>query len=300
MPYRHPCNGLCRAPSKEPIGKVDAMFFILGGLLGVWLFAESYPAVQAFYELTKLGDIKVFDSLHMSQGLFVFLLVVIAVGAFAATTKIERKVAGEEAPSHAFPVLAHMGAGAFALFLGFVIMVLPDYKTHMVRKVTSPSYQAKHPVQVIEEDDLAFRIVDQEPLTKIIDLRAPSAYAGLALPGSVNLDQNGLFARDLGTTFNERRFKKVIVGDDEAQERTACLLLQEMGYENLAILRGGFPTFDKIYLHPSPYTPAGDRWDADVKRFRGIAQVQIPKLIAANKAAATREPKKEKKIQGGC
>ena len=39
--------------------------------------------------------------------------------------------------------------------------------------------------------------------------------------------------------------------EDEAQECRAGLLLQELGFENFAILKGGFPVFDRIFLHPS-------------------------------------------------
>jgi rhodanese-related sulfurtransferase len=291
-----PGTSVCAAA----IGKVDAMFFVGGGLLGVFVFGEFYPLYHGFYESTAMGPLKVFHSLGISQGLFAFLLIAMAVGAFFATTRIEKKVAGTEAPSQAFTAWKHLAAGAGVLVLGLVLIFLPDYKTRMMRKVASPAYQASHPLPEMAADELAFRIVDQEPQTRVLDLRSAAAFSALALPGSVNVTQKDLFNREIGNSIAQRRIKKVIVAEDEAQERQAGLLLQALGYENCAILKGGFLAFDRAFLHPVPFVPEGNRWDADVRKFRIEAQAKLVQLIAAQKASGTKAPKQEKKIQGGC
>jgi rhodanese-related sulfurtransferase len=295
-------GGFCPGTSvcAAAIGKVDAMFFVGGGLIGVLVFGETYPLFKGFYASTALGPLKVFHSLGISQGLFGFLLIAAAIAAFVLTTRIERKVAGESAPSMGFPVLSHAAAGAAAMILGLILIFLPDYKTRLLNRVSAPGYQSSHLIQEMDADELAFRIVDQEPQTRILDLRPASAFATQSLPGSTNLAQKDLFNRDLGGNITQRRLKKVIIADTEREERMAYLLLQELGYENFTILKGGFKAFDAAYLNPVPFVPEGTRWDEDVRHFRETAQGQIQLLIAANKKAATKTPAKEKKIQGGC
>lgn len=151
----------------------------------------------------------------------------------------------------------------------------------------------------MEVYELAFRIVDHEPNVRIIDVRSAGEYAKLTLPGSNNIQIVDFFSKDWAATFSQRHVKKVIVGENEAEERTACLLLQELGYEHLAVLQGGFAAFDKTILHPSLFVPTGTRWDADVIQFREKARVDILKMIDANKNKAPKEIKK-RKIQGGC
>jgi uncharacterized protein len=119
-----PGTSVCAAA----IGKVDAMFFIGGGVLGVLAFGEGFPLYARFYESTSLGPIKVFDSLGVSAGVFALLLIGAAVAAFVITSRIERRVAGTAAPSQAFPARVHVAAGLSVLALGAVLVLLLGWK----------------------------------------------------------------------------------------------------------------------------------------------------------------------------
>jgi len=291
-----PGTSVCAAA----IGKIDALFFVLGGILGVFAFGEFFSLYDQFFASTSLGPIKVFDSLGISQGTFAVLLIAIAVGAFAVTTIVERRVNKNAAPSLGFNTRKHVAAGAGVLALGVVLVFLPNRKTHLVAMVSDAQYQSEHPVASMDVDELAFRIVDHEPNIRIMDVRSKEEFARLALPGSYNASINDLFGKDWIPLVSQRHVKKIVVADNDEQERVACLLLQELGYENLAILRGGFEAFDKTILNPSAFISTGSRWDSDVKAFRESAHTDILKMIADNKSKGGSQPKKIKKIQGGC
>ncbi len=290
-----PGTSVCAAA----IGKVDAMFFVGGGLLGVLVFGELFPLYENFYTSTSLGAVKVFDSLGMSQGLFAFLLIAVAVVAFAVTTIIEKRVNKDSAPSLQFKPLKHAAAGTFAVVLGVIFIFMPGHKTSLIDKVTDPAYAAVHPVDTMAVDELAFRIVDREPNVKVIDIRTPAEFAKLSLPGSYNVQRSDFFGKDWIAAFSQRHVKKVVVGDNEADERTAYYLLHELGYENLAVLRGGISAFQNTILDSATFVPTGSRWDADVKDFRESARVTILKMIADAKNKPVKTIIK-RKIQGGC
>lgn len=291
-----PGTSVCAAA----IGKVDGMFFVGGGLLGIFAFGEFYPLTKHFYDSTSLGPIRVFDSLGMSQGVFAFLLIVIAVVAFTVTSIIERRVNPVAAPSLAFTRWKHVAAGAGVIILGGILIVLPDRKTHLIEKVSAPDYQATHTAAVMDVDELAFRIVDHEPRVQVVDIRTPDAFSRFALPGSRNMVARDFFSKESTPLFSQRHVKKVIVGDDENQEQAAYWLLQELGYENLAVLRGGIGSFSNTILQPASFVPTGTRWDADVKQFRETARTSILSMIEESKKSGAKVVKKEKKIQGGC
>jgi len=136
-----PGTSVCAAA----IGKIDAMFFVGGGLLGVLAFGEMYPLYKGFYESTSFGSIKVFDSLGISQGMFAFLLIGIAVSAFAATTVIEKRINKKSAPSLNFTSGKHILAGLAVVGLGVIFIFLPDRKTHLIDRVSDPAFLSAHP-----------------------------------------------------------------------------------------------------------------------------------------------------------
>lgn len=290
-----PGTSVCAAA----IGKIDAMFFVAGGLLGVFLFGELYPLYDVFFDSTSLGSIKVFASLGISQGLFAFLLIAVAIGAFAVTTMIEKRVNKSDAPSLAFNSTKNKMAASGVLLLGVVFLVLPSRQTHLLNTVTSASYIAAHQVKEIAPDDLAFRILDKESRLQIVDMRSQEQFAALSLPGSINVQVKDLFTKDATPILSDRRIVKIVIGQTNEESRTGVFLLQELGYENIAMLQGGLENFQQIILTPK-LEQTGSRWDADVNAFRTNASSSIAKMISDAKNKPVKAAKVLKKIQGGC
>jgi uncharacterized protein len=87
-------GGFCPGTSvcAAAIGKIDAMLFIGGIILGIFLFGVSFPLFENLYMANDLGKIFVFDSLGMSRGVFVLILAVVAFAAFIITARIEKKI----------------------------------------------------------------------------------------------------------------------------------------------------------------------------------------------------------------
>jgi len=85
-------GGFCPGTSvcAAAIGKIDAMYFIVGAALGILLFAEGYPLWEGFYKSYNYGFPRIFDSLGMSQAVFAFLLTALAMLSFWGTSIIER------------------------------------------------------------------------------------------------------------------------------------------------------------------------------------------------------------------
>lgn len=74
------------------IGKIDALVFMLGMVIGVFIFSEAFPLLETLYNSSNLGGKLVTESLGISKSLFAFLLTVIAIGMFFGATWVERKV----------------------------------------------------------------------------------------------------------------------------------------------------------------------------------------------------------------
>jgi hypothetical protein len=73
------------------IGKIDAMVFVGGLFIGVFIFTEGYPLFEKLYMGSDKGTPKVSEILGISDGLFLLGLVVVAFGMFYVADWAEKK-----------------------------------------------------------------------------------------------------------------------------------------------------------------------------------------------------------------
>lgn len=73
------------------IGKIDAMIFLLGGLTGAFLFAETYPYIQTIFLGNFKGTMLINEWMGVSAGVFTLILIVAAVILFWLAELAEKK-----------------------------------------------------------------------------------------------------------------------------------------------------------------------------------------------------------------
>lgn len=73
------------------IGKIDALFFLVGGLVGAFLFAETYPMIQTLASANYEGPLRIDEWLGLSPGMFTFILILAAVGLFWLAELAEKR-----------------------------------------------------------------------------------------------------------------------------------------------------------------------------------------------------------------
>jgi len=73
------------------IGKMDALVFLIGGFVGAFLFAETFPLIQKLYMAGYKGPVKLSESLGVSDGVFIFLVIIVALVMFWLAEKAEVK-----------------------------------------------------------------------------------------------------------------------------------------------------------------------------------------------------------------
>ena len=81
------CPGTCIVAAVS--GKLDALAFIAGALAGIGLFGAGYPVLQRFYLSGSLGVKTLPAVLHIPEGIMALLVVLMALGAFWGSEKVE-------------------------------------------------------------------------------------------------------------------------------------------------------------------------------------------------------------------
>ncbi len=94
MGFGFALGGYCPGTSfcAVAIGKLDALVYTGGMLLGILIFSEFYPLVDGMFNANNLGNVTVTETLGINTPLFVFLVILMALGMFFAASWIQKKV----------------------------------------------------------------------------------------------------------------------------------------------------------------------------------------------------------------
>ena len=84
-------GGYCPGTSvaAAAVGKIDALLFIAGIFIGIFLFGAGMPHFEAFNDSGSLGALTLPVLLNVNNGVVAFAVAFIAVGAFWAAEKSE-------------------------------------------------------------------------------------------------------------------------------------------------------------------------------------------------------------------
>lgn len=87
-------GGFCPGTSlcAVAIGKIDGMVFTLGLVIGIFVFSESFSALEPLFEKTNLGHITLVDTFNISPYWIVFIFTLIAIVAFYFSDWVRTKV----------------------------------------------------------------------------------------------------------------------------------------------------------------------------------------------------------------
>lgn len=91
-------GGFCPGTSvcAAAIGKIDAIYFIGGSLIGILLFGQTYPLWEKLHNSQHLGSIKLSDSIGVSDGILGLLVIAAAVVMFWVGEMAERRFKRED------------------------------------------------------------------------------------------------------------------------------------------------------------------------------------------------------------
>ena len=78
------------------IGKLDAMAFVGGLVIGVLIFTEGYPLWEGLYKADNMGPVLISDVFGMSRGMFALLLIMVALAMFFVAEWAEKKFPRDE------------------------------------------------------------------------------------------------------------------------------------------------------------------------------------------------------------
>ena len=87
-----PGTSICAAA----IGKIDAMYFVGGSLIGIFIFGQLYPLWETFHNSQHLGPLKLSDSIGIKDGVLGFIVIIAALLMFWIGEMAEKRFKRED------------------------------------------------------------------------------------------------------------------------------------------------------------------------------------------------------------
>lgn len=290
-----PGTSICAAA----IGKIDAMIFIGGALIGVIIFAEGYPIFEPLYKAANYGSPQMFQTLHVSESLFAFIMVIIALAAFWLASMVENKVNGVKNPPIRFtPYYAALTL--IGIVLAVSAFAFPDRETSMLQLIQDKNYVESFKLETMTVDEFAYRIMDeQDNKIQIFDFRPIKEYEKMSIPKSISFTFQNLFEKEPSQVLKLKHKINVFIANNELTEREMAIVAEKLGFKRIVILQGGLDAFKNQILDFKPIKDPKSLDEVYQNRFRAKAQKEIPILIANNKPKGE-VVKVQKRVVGGC
>ncbi|MHB9041840.1 MAG: YeeE/YedE thiosulfate transporter family protein [Melioribacteraceae bacterium] len=294
-------GGFCPGTSvcAAAIGKIDAMIFIGGALIGVVIFAEGYPVFEPLYKAANLGSPRFFETLGMSQNIFAFIIVVFGLFAFWFASIVENRV-NKVAKSPIRLTPYYVGIASIGIIMAASAFIFPERKASLVHSEEDLNFVQSYKLDTMTPDEFAYRLMDeQDDKFQIIDFRPDKEYAKMSLPKSTLFTLDNMFEKEPNKILTLKHKINVFVADDELTERKMAIIATELGDKRIKILQGGLNAFKEQILNFKPIENPKTLDEEYANRFRTKAKEIIPVLIKNNKSAGPVK-KVQKRVVGGC
>jgi len=198
---------------------------------------------------------------------------------------------------------------AILLLLAGGLVLLPKYSEH---EGISPELFVRNALSAeryISTDQLADRLISQDPTVLLIDTRPEEEYSDYSLPDAVNVPIKEFFNEELNPYLDQDVYDVILFSNDNFYANEAWMLGNRLGYTNLYVLRGGLNEWFRTIIDPEYPEETMPREAFELYSFRkaagmyfgvGVTQVNGQVEPKPRKKVITAPKKKKRAPEGGC
>ncbi|GAA4834684.1 rhodanese-like domain-containing protein [Algivirga pacifica] len=282
------------------IGRIDAMIFVGGAILGVFVYGEMFPLLKGIYAAEAMGPLTSFEVLGLSKEVYVVILTLVALGAFVMTYYIQQRVNGKEAVTLKTVNKKYLAFGVVMIIPALVIFFTPDKEERLFTAAHDQKQLEQNDFAYYTPDKLAYKIMKQDSAMNVIDVRSKEAFDAQNIPTSFNIPLEELQDRKYEVTLSKPSKINVIYADHPEQAKSAAYILKELNYPNVYILDASTEAFYQTIMMPYELQASAGLQEQFNHRFRSKARVELPAIAEKLKQKPVIRIVKKKKIQGGC
>lgn len=231
--------------------KKDAWFFVLGGLVGTFLFSETERLFHYFYNSSFYGRLTLMDVFHLSAGAVVFIMVLLALIVFWLNEWAVNKFKREDTQPYPTPRWLPIASGVVLLVAVGLWGMWPSWQQRWNQVAAQQAPLLEQNQVQIHPGELATALNKTKTLQVVVlDVRDDYAYNLFHLRWSRHVPLSELesvipelkkMAQETPTTVF------VVVSNGEAQATTAWKMLAAYKVPNIYLLGGGLNQWVQIF-----------------------------------------------------
>ncbi len=295
-------GGFCPGTSAAAaaVGKVDAMAFIVGSVLGILAFTEGYPLLEELYTASNMGPVVISDFFGISRLLFAVILTVVAIFAFVFTSKIQEKITGKagEWSGSRFRKMAMYAAIPVVTIA--LIGITPSRDEFVMKRLEKKVATGECQPKMIDADKLAFEVINNYYSYNIIDVRSAAEYDSFHIATAINIPLENLANPEYRNFINQRIKTNIFYGASVNDAKRACLLARFHGNANGLALLETADEFRALFYDVEPLSDESTRKQLTVSLFREQAARKMLEIEASVSSLSKPVEKKPRVVQGGC
>jgi hypothetical protein len=294
-----PGTSLCAAA----VGRIDAMAFIGGSVIGILGFTEGYPWIEPLFLAGDMGSPLFGEMIGLSAPAFGFALAVIALIAFVATSWIQAKVRGEAMTFRSADVRIYAVAALIPLALIVFVWTTPDRDARLLARVDATVGQDHLRIKAVGTDQLAYELMHHAHLYTVVHVVDSSAVGDTTLaevPGETRVAYQDLITPAYRETMVQRYKTTLFVSDDPLLAHKAAQLAVELGSRKVMRLSDPVDVFRATIFASPPPPPGAGKAELVRARFHQEAAETLLRMevkLKSMRQPVAREPVKAK---GGC
>lgn len=261
-------GGFCPGTSLVALAtlKIDGIFFVLGGLVGVFIFGETVDFYKFFFNGSYYGRLTLMDVFNIPTGIVVILVTLMALFMFLGGEQLE-EIYGKKDPKKA-PKARYYGAGVLVIVAVAIAIVGQPTTADRWNKLESVRGDDLNNRKVyIHPGELLDTFHDHKLNLIMIDVRSESDYNLFHLLDAENITPeevpdsiNDLIAMPANTVI-------VVMSNDELTSTEVWKTLTAQAVPNVYILSGGINNWLDTFATPYEDGFCGESTQAGVEEL---------------------------------